>query len=79
MRVVALLEHHPMQDLVHAVMAATQRGTDDPAAIALLLRQETRPYQAVEPLRMNPGTLGGLRPVVTLDSYDINALKESAP
>lgn len=49
MRVVTLLEHHPMQELVNAVVAAAQRGTDDPAAIALLLRQEARPYQAVEP------------------------------
>jgi hypothetical protein len=55
-----------------------KRGTDDPAAIALLLRQETRPYQAVEPLRMNPGTRGSVRPIVTLDFYDIDALKESA-
>jgi hypothetical protein len=78
MRVVTLLEDHPMHDLVNAVVAAAQRGTDDPAAIALLLRQEARPYQAVEPLRITPGTRGGVRPVVTLDSYDINSLKESA-
>ena len=78
MRVVALLEDHPMHDLVNAVVAAAQRGTDDPAAIALLLRQEARPYQVVEPLRMTPGTRGGVRPVVSLDSYDITSLKESA-
>ena len=78
MRVVTLLEDHPMHDLVDAVVAAAQRGTDDPAAIALLLRQEARPYQIVEPLRMTPGTRGGIRPVVNLDSYDINSLKESA-
>lgn len=78
MRVVTLLEDHPMNDLVDAVVAAAQRGTDDPAAIALLLRQGTRPYQAAEPLRVTPGTQGGIRPVVSLDSYDINSLKESA-
>jgi hypothetical protein len=78
MRVVRLLEDHPMNDLVDAVVAAAQRGTDDPAAIALLLRQGARPYQAAEPLRMNPGTQGGIRPVVSLDSYDTNSLKESA-
>jgi transposase len=78
MRVVTLLEDHPMHDLVNAVVAAAQRGTDDPAAIALLLRQEARPYQVVEPLRMTPGTRGGIRPVVNLDSYDITSLKESA-
>jgi hypothetical protein len=78
MRVVTLLEDHPMHDLVNAVLAAAQRGTDDPAAIALLLRQEARPYQVVEPLRMTPGTRGGVRPVVNLDSYDITSLKESA-
>jgi hypothetical protein len=32
----------------------------------------------VEPLRMTPGTRGGVRPVVNLDSYDITSLKESA-
>jgi hypothetical protein len=78
MRVMTLLEDHPMHDLVNAVVAAAQRGTDDPAAIALLLRQEARPYQVVEPLRVTPGTRGGIRPVANLDSYDITSLKESA-
>jgi hypothetical protein len=78
MRVVTLLEDHSMHDLVDAVVAAAQRGTDDPAAIALLLRQGARPYQVVEPLHMTPGTRGGVRPIVSLDSYDINSLKESA-
>jgi hypothetical protein len=78
MRVVTLLEDYPMHDLVNAIVAAAERGTDDPAAIALLLRQEARPYQVVELLRMTPGTRGGVRPVVNLDSYDITSLKESA-
>jgi transposase len=78
MRVVALLEHHPMQDLVCAVEAAGQRGTDDPAAIALVLQQQTRPYQAAEPLHVNPGAGGSVRPVSNLQSYDVGSLKEYA-
>ena len=79
MRVIALLEHHAMPELVEAVEAARQRGTDDPAAIALILQQHTRPYQAVEPLHIAPGSLGALRPVTNLHNYDVNALKEHAP
>jgi hypothetical protein len=76
MRVVGLLEHHTMQDVVLAVQAAAQRGTDDPAAIALILQQESSPYQAAEPLHVAPGTRGCARPEPNLNSYDIEELKE---
>jgi hypothetical protein len=76
MRVIALLEHHSMQDLLRAVETATQRGTNDPAAIALILQQETHPYHAAEPLHVAPGIRGCSRPVANLDSYDIKDLKE---
>lgn len=76
MRVIALLEHHSMIDLVHAVEAALQRGTDDPAAIALTLRQGQQPYRAAPPLHLEPGTRGSLRPTVDLAPYTITALKE---
>ncbi len=76
MRVIALLEHHSMIDLVQAVEAALQRGTDDPAAIALTLRQGQQPYRAAPPLHLEPGTRGSLRPTVDLAPYTITALKE---
>lgn len=78
MRVVVLLERYSMPEIVRAVEAAAQRGTDDPAAIALILQQHQHPYQAVEPLRLAPGTRGTLRPTPHLNSYDLNVLKEHA-
>ncbi len=78
MRVISLLEDHPMHKLVAAVEAAGQRGTDDPAAIALLLRQGARPYQVVQPLSIDPTARGCERPIPTLDNYDVAALKENA-
>jgi transposase len=78
MRVIALLEEYSMHDLVHAVEAAQQRGTDDPAAIALTLRQGQRPYHAAPPLCLDPATRGTARPTVDLTLYDITALKEYA-
>jgi len=76
MRVIALLENHPMDDLVDAVVAARQRGTDDPAAIALALRQGQRPYQEAPPLSMPAGTRGATRPRANLDAYATAALAE---
>ena len=46
MRVVALLEHHLVQDLVHAVVAAAQRGSDDPAASAPRSPHNERPVSS---------------------------------
>lgn len=76
MRVIALLEDHSMIDLVRAVEAALQRGTDDPAAIALTLRQGRQPYHAAPPLRLEPGTRGSSRPTANLAPYSLTALKE---
>jgi transposase len=76
MRVMVLLENHSMNDLENAVAATLQRGTDDPAAIALSLRQGRLPYHAAPPLRLEPGTRGSVRPAANLASYSINALKE---
>jgi hypothetical protein len=78
MRVIALLEENSMNDLVHAVEAAQQRGTDDPAAIALALRQGRQPYHAAPPLRLDPEARGSARPTVDLTQYDITMLKEYA-
>jgi len=44
MRVIALLEDHTMQEVYDAINASTRSDTDDPAAIALILKQRTRPY-----------------------------------
>ena len=76
MRVIALLEQHSMTDLVDAVEATLQRGTDDPSAIALALRQGAQPYHAAPPLRLPPGTRGSVRPAANLESYDTSAIKE---
>lgn len=78
MRVMRLLEQHSMNDLVDAVAAAEQRGTDDPAAIALLLQQGAQPYQAAPPLHLDPNARGCSRPVPDLTNYTIDALKEYA-
>jgi transposase len=44
-QVLTLLADAPVDDLVQAVTHACARGTDDPAAIALLLRQHRAPAQ----------------------------------
>lgn len=43
MSVVSLLAEHPIADVDAAIVHAIARGTDDPAAIALLLRQRAHP------------------------------------
>lgn len=44
-QVLALLAHAPVEELVQVVTHALARGTDDPAAIELLLRQHRAPAQ----------------------------------
>lgn len=78
MRVIALLENHSMKDVVRSVQSAKMRGTDDPAAIELLLRQEEHPYQVVPPLSLPPETRGFSCPATSLNSYDLDSLKELA-
>jgi transposase len=76
MRVIGLLEHHPMRDLIRAVEATLQRGTDDPSAIALALSQGQQAYQTAPLLQLPPGTRGSARPIVNLACYDVADLKE---
>lgn len=76
MSVMTLLETNTMIELEYAVEATLQRGTDDPAAIALSLRQARQPYRAAPPLLLEPGTRGSMRPAVNLASYNITELKE---
>lgn len=77
MRVIALLEEEcTMEELVDAVQAAFQHGTDDPAAIALILRQGKHPYQAAPPLRLDVSARGCARPITHLHNYNLTALKE---
>jgi transposase len=76
MRVISLLEKHPMTALVDAVHVTLQRGTDDPAAIALALRQGEHPFCAAPPLRLPPGTRGSARPAANLQQYATNEIKE---
>src|ERR1035438_2791238 len=53
MRVVALLEDHTMQEVYDAIRACTQSDPDELAAIALILKQTTRPFDPDDdPLRV---------------------------
>jgi hypothetical protein len=45
-RVVALLEHHSMQEVFDAIEEATQSDADDLATITLILKHARRPYDA---------------------------------
>ncbi len=78
MRVIALLDEHRMEALVHAVETAAMKGTDDPAAIALLLQQKAHPYRTVAPLNLCESARGSMRPVVALHAYTLSSLKEYA-
>lgn len=46
-RIVALLEHHSMQEVFDAIEEATQNDADDLATITLILKHARRPYDAV--------------------------------
>lgn len=76
--VVALNEHHSLREIAKAVALAHNLGVDDPAAIALLLRQNVSsssiPLDAAE----LPEAANIEPPQVKLDAYDIAALKEIA-
>ena len=80
MSVVSLLHEHPAALVDTAIVHAMARGTDDPAAIALLVRQQTHPCP-----RTNV-SLGGRAAVpqrsgapVDLTAWAIAGLAESAP
>jgi hypothetical protein len=76
MRVMSLLERYSIDHLADVVDTAMRRGTIDPAAIELILDQEEREYHEVPPLSIKPGTIGTSRPIVDLDSYNLDSLKE---
>jgi len=77
-RVIELLEHHRLADVVAAVQRAAEFGARDPAAIALLLEQ--RAPVLPEPLSANtlPDAAQITAPTVHLDGYVVAALKEVA-
>jgi hypothetical protein len=53
MCVIALLEDHTMQEVYDAINASKRSDTDEPAAIALILKQTTRPFDPDDdPLRV---------------------------
>lgn len=76
MRVISLLEQYSVDHVADAVDTAMRRGTNDPAAIELILRQEECQYHEAPPLPLEPGTIGSSRPVVDLGVYDLASLKE---
>ena len=78
-QVLALLADAPVDDLAQVVTHALARGTDDPAAIALLLRQ----YQAPRPTpaldqRLLPESARMGAPVIDLGAYATAQLMEGA-
>lgn len=78
MRVVELLAHHRLADVVTAVQLAAEQGVDDPAAIALLLDQ--RSPAAPQPLTLDllPEAAQIAAPQARLDGYIVAELKEVA-
>ncbi|MGH7715807.1 MAG: hypothetical protein ACREML_07385 [Vulcanimicrobiaceae bacterium] len=78
MRVIELLEHHRLGDLVAAVEQAAGIGVDDPAAIALLMNQ--RPVSTPAPLTLDklPADAQIEPPRARLDGYIVAELKEVA-
>lgn len=76
--VVALLRDYDLEILTRAVAAARQRGTNDPAAIELLLRQEAQIVPHVEPLVLPATTLGVCLPDVDLQQYATALIAERA-
>jgi len=77
MRVMRLLEHCSMDELINAVIVTRQRGTDDPAAIALAVEQKQHPYLEVPALQLPAGSRGLTAPSVNLDAYDVQMLLEA--
>lgn len=75
--VLALLAHASADELAQAVTRATARGTDDPSAIALLLRQGDDPpkIHLIDPHRL-PEAARILAPVVDLSAYATAKLME---
>lgn len=78
-QVLALLADVSAEQLAQTVTRALARGTDDPAAIAMLLRQSIDPPERrVLDLRSLPAAAQVLAPVVDLTAYATAKLMEGA-
>jgi transposase len=79
MDVVALLKSAPVDVVDQAIREAIERGTDDPAAIALLVQQHTTPT-TLPPVNLEgrPDALRQLVDRVDLQAWNIDALAERA-
>jgi len=77
--VLLLLKDHPVDVVEAAVVQAMARGTDDPAAIALLVRQRTRPTNDMQ-LSLNdvPSNVRNISNHVDLGAYSNAELVEQA-
>jgi len=77
MQVLVLLADVPAEQLAQTVSHALARGTNDPAAIALLLRQRTRPLPAAElDARRLPPSAQIPTPILDLSAYETAQLVE---
>jgi hypothetical protein len=77
--VLLLLKDHPVDVVEAAVVQAMARGTDDPAAIALLVRQRTRPTNDMQ-LSLNdvPSNVRNISNHVDLGAYSNAELVQQA-
>ncbi len=77
--VLLLLKDHPVDVVEAAVGQAMARGTDDPSAIALLVRQRTRPTNDMQ-LSLNdvPSNVRNISNHVDLGAYSNAELVEQA-
>lgn len=77
--VLLLLKDHSVDDVEAAVVQAMARGTDDPAAVALLVRQRSRPTNDTQ-LSLNnvPSNVRNISNHVDLGAYSNAELVEQA-
>lgn len=79
MSVVSLLHEHPVASVEEAIVAAMARGTDDSAAIALLLRQQTQPSpRTLLNLATRPDVPSQSVELVDLQAWALDSLVEGA-
>ena len=79
MQVLKLLADAPAEQLAQAVHHALARGTNDPAAIALLLRQRTKPVPPADlDARRLPLSAQIPTPTIDLSAYESAHLVEAA-
>jgi len=76
-QVLSLLDEVPAENLAQTVTRALARGTDDPAAIALLVRQSMDPPERrILNLQSLPASARVLAPIVDLTAYATAKLME---